>query len=320
MKAIVNDIAGPPSVFRLIDVADPVPRDDEILIDVRAISIEGGDLISRRLAPPGAFPNIVGYQAAGVVIACGAAVTGFAEGDRVATFNAAGSHATQRAVPHRLAWKLPDAMSFDIGSTVPVTFGTAHEALVTFGEVQPGEVVLIQGATGGVGIAAVQIAKARGATVIAIASSAENLRRLGELGADHGIDRTQSGIAEAARALTNGIGVDLVIDMAGGAGFADLMKATRYGGRLVTVGAASGSFASADLMALTVGGLTLKGLMFGKDMASDRGRAIVSDYLATVGRGDMNMPIHARYPLADAAAAHAAMEDGQLFGRVLLIP
>ena len=320
MKAVVNQSAGPPSVLRMIDVPDPEPGDDDILIAVRAISIEGGDLISRRLAAPGPFPNIIGYQAAGVVVACGASVTGFAPGDRVATFNAAGSHAELRAVPQRLAWKLPGDLSFELGATIPVTFGTAHEAVVTFGGVQPGETVLIQGAAGGVGVAAVQIAKARGATVIAISSSTDNLDRLRALGAEHGIDRGRQDIAEAARTLTNGLGVDLVIDMAGGAGFADLMKATRYGGRLVTVGAASGSFVGADLMTLAVNALTVRGFMFGKDMASDRGRAIVSDYLDIVARGAMTMPIHATYPLADAATAHASMETGHPFGRLLLFP
>lgn len=320
MKAVVNQSAGPPSVLRLIDVPDPVPGDDDILIAVQAISIEGGDLISRRLSPPGPFPNIVGYQAAGVVVACGAEVTDFAQGDRVATFNAAGSHAELRAVPQRLAWKLPADLPFELGATIPVTFGTAHEAVVTFGEVRPGETVLIQGAAGGVGVAATQIAKARGATVIAISSSADSLDRLRALGADRGIDRSRQDIAETVLALTHGKGVDLVIDMAGGTGFADLMKATRYGGRLVTVGAASGSFVGADLMTLAVNALTVRGFMFGKDMASDRGRAIVADYLDIVARGEMAMPIHATHPLADAVIAHAAMEADHPFGRILLIP
>lgn len=181
-----------------------------------------------------------------------------------------------------------------------------------------GETVLIQGAAGGVGVAAVQIAKALGARVLATSSSDANLARLAGLGVDLGINHASQYVSAGSRAFTDGLGVDLVIDMAGGAGFDGLLAATRYRGRLISVGAASGSFASVSLIGLALNGLTVKALMFGRDIGTDRGRQVVDDYLALVARGEMTMPIHATYGLAEAAAAHTAMETEHPFGRILM--
>lgn len=318
MLAIVNTKSGPPDVLELKDIPDPVPGVDEILIDVEAISIEGGDLISRRMTNPEPQPHVVGYQAAGVITQIGSAVSGFVPGDRVATFNFKGSHAQKRVVPANLAWKVPEDLPIDVASTVPVTFGTAHEAVVDLAKVSAGETVLIQGGAGGVGVAAIQIARSLGAKVIATSSSDDNLEALKSLGLDLGINYKHGPIDEAVMSATQGQGVDAVIDLVGGDAFASLMNATRHGGRIVTTGFASGKPASADLMTIMLRRLTLTGSMFGLYMTTDANRAMILDYLTRVAAGEFTMPIHARFSLKDAALAHVCAENEHPLGRVII--
>lgn len=320
MFAIVNARSGPPEVLEYREIADPVPGPGDILIDVHAISIEGGDLISRRMSNPEPQPHVIGYQAAGVVLAIGAEVQGFAAGDRAATFNFKGSHAQQRVVPANLAWRVPDGLPIDAASTVPVTFGTAHEAVVDLAKVSAGESVLVQGGAGGVGVAAIQIAKSLGAKVFATSSSDANLEALKPLGLDVGINYTRGPIDEAVMAATDGVGVDAVIDLVGGDAFASLMAATRPGGRVVTTGFASGKPASADLMTIMLRRLTVTGSMFGLYMTTDANRAMIADYLNRVAAGEFSMPIHARFALADAVQAHRCAENDHPLGRVILEP
>ena len=188
MKAAVIYENGSPDVFRYEDVADPECPDGCVVIDVEAISIEGGDLLARAGSPPPSVPHIVGYLAAGTVAEVGAGVEDRAVGDRVATLNMAGSHASKRAVPAMTTWPIPDGLDAAVAASVPVAVGTAQECLFTAGNLEAGQTVLIQAGAGGVGMAAIQLAKQAGATVLATASSDEKLERLKEFGLDHGIN------------------------------------------------------------------------------------------------------------------------------------
>lgn len=320
MLASVMTRNGPPEVLELREIPDPVPGDDQLLIEVHAISLEGGDLISRRMTNPEPQPCVIGYQAAGVVRQVGKAVSGFAVGDRVATFDFRGSHAQLRAVPANLAWRVPDGLAIYVAATIPVTFGTAHEAVVDLARLGKGESVLIQGGAGGVGVAAIQIARSLGARVLATSSSDANLAALERFGLDTGINYTRGPVEEAVLAATGGKGVDAVIDLAGGSAFGNLMAATREGGRLVTTGFASGTPATAELMTIMLKRLTVTGSMFGLYMASDANRTMIQDYLTRAAAGEFTMPIHARFPLAEAARAHACAENEHPLGRVILEP
>ena len=190
MKAAVYDQPGPPDVLRYTDVPDPEPGPGDVLVRVAAISIEGGDTLARgdTTAPAGAGPHIVGYQAAGTVIQVGSAVTRVAEGDTVVTVSFDGSHAELRAVPEAVCWKVPAGLAVDQAACIPIPFGTASDCLFEFGRLQPGETALIHAGASGVGIAAIQLAAAAGATVLATASSDAKLERLADLGLDHGIN------------------------------------------------------------------------------------------------------------------------------------
>src|SRR5436190_11131481 len=188
MRAAVIYENGGPDVLRYEDVPDPECPDGCVLIDVEAISIEGGDLLARAGSPPPSVPHIVGYLASGTIAEVGAGVSERAVGDRVVTLNMAGSHASRRAVPAISTWPIPEGLDAGPAACVPVAVGTAQECLFTAGNLQAGQTVLIQAGAGGVGMAAIQLAKQAGATVLATASSDEKLERLKPLGLDHGIN------------------------------------------------------------------------------------------------------------------------------------
>src|ERR1700730_7847966 len=215
MKAAVIYENGTPDVLRYEDVPDPECPDGHVLIDVEAISIEGGDLLARAGSPPRSVPHIVGYLAAGTVVEVGAGVGDRAAGDRVVTLNMAGSHASKRTVPAMSTWAIPDGLDAAPAAGVPVAFGTAQECLFTAGNLEPGQTALIHAGAGGVGMAAIQLAKRGGATVISTASSDEKLERLREFGLDHGINYASEKFVERTRELTDGRGADVILDSVG---------------------------------------------------------------------------------------------------------
>ena len=216
MKAAVYYETGNPDVFKYEDVADPKCHPKGILIQVEAVSIEGGDVLNRAGGAMTSTPHVVGYQAAGTIVEVGSEVTNRVVGQRVATSSADGSHAELRSVPARGSWLLPDALSSNEGACIPVTFGTADDCLFEFGHLKEGETVLIQGGAGGVGIAAIQLAKHAGATVIATASSQAKLDFLKELGADHCINYVEQDLLEEIGRYTDNKGVNLVVEPVGG--------------------------------------------------------------------------------------------------------
>src|SRR3954469_801336 len=197
MKAAVIHENGGADVLRYEDVPDPECPEGCVLIDVEAISIEGGDVLARAGSPPPSVPHIVGYLAAGAVAEVGAGVENRAPGDRVVTLNAAGSHASRRAVPAMSTWPIPDGLDAASAACIPVAYGTAHECLFTAGGLQAGRTALIQAGAGGVGMAAIQMAKQAGATVIATASSDDKLERLKAFGLDHGINYARESFVSA---------------------------------------------------------------------------------------------------------------------------
>src|SRR5690242_1847389 len=216
MKAAVIYENGGPEVLRYEDITDPECPEGCVSIDVEAISIEGGDLLARAGSPPPSAPHVVGYLAAGTVTEVGAGVEQPSVGDRVVTMNAAGSHGSKRVVPAMSAWPIPDAMDAAVAACVPIAFGTAQECLFTAGNLQSGQTALIHAGAGGVGMAAIQLAKQAGATVLATASSDEKLERLKEFGLDHGINYTVENFADRTRELTGGRGADMILDSVGG--------------------------------------------------------------------------------------------------------
>ena len=322
MKAAVYYETGPPDVFRYEDVADPAPGPGEILVDVEAVSIEGGDTLSRLQGELARTPHIVGYQAGGTVSRCGEGVDRFAVGDRVVTVGLDGSHAEQRVVPQSFAWKVPDALSTVEAACVPIAFGTAHDCLFEFGRLEEGQSALIHAGAGGVGIAAIQMARRAGARVLATASSDERLERLREFGLDHGINyRTDDFVAEARR-LTDGRGVDVIVDSVGGATLQGSLAALAYRGRCVSVGDAGRSAAEhLDVSGMRPNNQSLTGYFLGAELfLGTRAYGLIAQLLDEVARGELRVVVDRTFPLSEAAAAHAYIESRQAFGRVVLAP
>ncbi|RVQ66533.1 zinc-binding alcohol dehydrogenase family protein [Croceicoccus ponticola] len=320
MKAAWYSENGGPEVLQYGDLPDPEVGTDRVLVEVEWISIEGGDLLNRLVSPPRIVPFVPGYQAAGRVVATGSAVTRFKAGDRVIAFDWNGSHASLFAAPEKYCYPVPDDLDLRAASTIPVAFGTASDALFEFGRLQPGETVLIQGAAGGVGLAAVQLAAKAGATVIGTASSGERLEKLKAFGLDHGINYRQEDIAERCRELTADAGVDMVLDMAGGKGVSTLLKAMRYRGRYEVIGAATGDVPRFEFFELIRRSATVHAISFGGEMHTPRAHALIDSFSRRMARGDLVMPIERVFKLADAVEAHRFVAESHPFGRVLMQP
>jgi NADPH2:quinone reductase len=322
MKAAVYDETGGPDVLRYDKVPDPVVRPGGVVIEVGAVGVQGGDLLHRQSGDLPSAPHIVGYQAAGVVREVGEGVEGLAVGQPVVATMFAGSHAELVSVPEASVWPLPDGLSVRDAAGVPIEFATAHDCLFEFGGLQPGETVLIQAGAGGVGLAAVQLAKAAGATVMATASSDQRLQRLREYGLDHPINYRTGDVVGEVMAVTERRGVDLVVDPVGGRVLETSIAALAYRGRVSWVGRAGRDDDVPDVWPIAMKNGTLTGVFLGAEMMIQPGRThtLVADLLDRVASGELHVVIDRTYPLAEAADAHRYIESRQAFGRVLLIP
>ena len=322
MKAAVYDETGGPEVLRYAEVPDPVVRPGGVVIEVGAVGVQGGDLLHRQSGDIPSAPHIVGYQAAGVVREVGEGVDRLAVGQPVVATMFAGSHAELVSVPAASVWPLPDGLSVRDAAGVPVEFATAHDCLFEFGRLQPGETVLIQAGAGGVGLAAVQLAKAAGATVMATASSDQRLQRLREYGLDHPINYRTGDVVGEVMAVTERRGVDLVVDPVGGRVLETSIAALAYRGRISWVGRAGRDDDVPDVWPIALKNGTLTGVFLGAEMMIQPGRThtLVADLLDRVASGELHVVIDRTYPLAEAADAHRYIESRRAFGRVLLIP
>lgn len=320
MKAAVYYENGPPSVFKYEDVVDPACPDEGIVIQVEAVSIEGGDTLNRARGELTTIPHIVGYQAAGTVIEIGSKVTTLKPGQRVTTVNFNGSHAEKRAVFARTAWPVPEGMDIKTAAAIPVPFGTAHDCLFEFGRLKAGETVLVQAGAGAVGLASIQLAKRAGATVIATASSDEKLERLRDYGMDHGINyRTQDLVTEVKR-LTDNRGADVIVDPVGGSTLQKSILSLAYRGRVSTVGDAGREEVRLDTSTMRAGNQSLTGVFLGAEIFTDRVYNNIAKMIEDIAKGDLKVVLDKSFPLKDAAAAHEYIESRKAFGRVTLIP
>jgi NADPH2:quinone reductase len=323
MKAAVYYETGKPDVFKYEDVPDPKSGAMQVLIEVKVISIEGGDVGNRAGGDMAGKPHIVGYQCAGVVKEAGSSVTDRKVGDKVVAIMQYGSHAELVVANPLQTWLIPEGMDIQQAACIPIPFGTASDCLFEFGHLQAGETVLIQAGAGGVGLAAIQLAKKAGATVLSTASSDERLERLKEFGMDHGINyrSTPNWIPEAMR-LAGGRGVDLVVDSVGTT-LEGSIAAAGFHGRIVTVGnAGRAESRMIDVQTLSAMNKSLTGVFFGAEMIMrpDRARGLVEKMIGDVAKGELRVVIDRAYPLSEAAAAHAYIESRKAFGRVLLVP
>ena len=267
-----------------------------------------------------AVPHVVGYQCAGTIREVGEGVTDRHVGQRVVATNLWGSHAELTVVPAIITWPVPDGADMVSAACVPVAFGTADDCLFEFGHLQAGETVLIQAGAGGVGIAAIQLAKRAQATVIATASSEDRLVRLKDFGLDHGVDYSRDDWVDKVRAITDGRGVNLVVDSVGGRILQGSVACLAYRGRCVSVGSAGRDPQPLDVSGLGVNNQSLTGVFLGAEITTPRAQAMITRLIDDVAAGRLRVEIDRTFPLAEAAAAHVYVESRQAVGRVVLIP
>jgi len=322
MKAAVYYETGGPDVFSYEDVPDPRVRPGGVIIEVAAIGVQGGDLLHRQSGVMAQRPHIVGYQAAGIVREVGEDVTEFTTGDRVVATMGNGSHAELVSVPTRSVWAVPEGLTLEEAAAVPIEFGTADDCLFEFGHLQAGETVLIQAGAGGVGLAAIQLAKAAGARVIATASSDDRLQRLRTYGMDHGINSSSADLVGEVMRLTERSGADLVVDPVGGRALELSIAALAYRGRISWVGRAGRDEKPPEVWPIMQKNGSITGVFLGVEMAlrPERTHPMIERLLARVASGELRVAIDQTFKLADAADAHRYIESRRAFGRVLLIP
>lgn len=319
MRAVVYDAHGAPDVLRMERLPIPECHRKGIVLRVAFASVEGGDLLDRsgNFAPLENQPLIIGRQAAGTIVAVGSEAAPFAVGQRVVAVRPNGSHAEYFAAPARTSWLIPDGLSMEKAAALPVAFATAHDALHHYGRVQPGEDVCIQAGASGVGIAAIQLARRSGARrIIATGSSAERLGRLAPFGADYTINYSKEDFVAEILRITEGKGVDVLLDTIGGESLHGSLQSMARSGRLVAIGQASRAPLIVDLKALYAKGIVLSG--FKLDITNARIHAAVSGMLEAAARDELDVVVDRIFALEEAAAAHSYVESRKAFGRVLV--
>ena len=322
MKAAVYYQTGGPEVLRYEEVPDPQVRPGGLVVEVKAIGIQGGDTLHRSGGVMATTPHIVGYQAAGIVREAGEKVTAFKPGDPVVATMGFGSHAELVSIPEQAAWRVPEGLSLEEAAGVPVEFGTADDCLFEFGHLKAGETALIQAGASGVGIAAIQLAKRAGATVLATASQDEKLERLKEYGLDHGINYRTQDFVEKTMEHTGGRVVDLVVDSVGGKTLEGSIAALAYRGRISWVGQAGRDNTVPEIWPLMQKNGSITGVFLGAEMGVNRDRthSMIQTLLERCASGELKVVIDRIFPLSEAADAHRYVEGRQSFGRVIMKP
>lgn len=321
MKAAIYAQAGGPELFRYVDVACPTPGEGEVLIRVEAISVEGGDVVNRRDLTPESADEVPGYSAAGEIVEVGPGVTGFEIGQKVATFAWKGSHAEMRVAPAAQTFPIPDTLDLKVASTLMVGPGTANWAL-KLGRLKPGQTVLVLGATGGVGLAAVQLAKRRGARVIGSGTSQAAIDRVRDFGLDDGVvvATGRASAAEQTRELLGGNLVDVVIDIVGGDALVDALAVLRDGGVAVLIGIMGGRQTLIDAGDLLMHRKTVVGCLLGTEFDDPEAQRAITEVFDLAASGELVTPIDAVFPLSQTADAHARAEQRGRIGRVIITP
>jgi NADPH2:quinone reductase len=321
MRAIRIHEYGDADKLRLEDVAVPEPGDGEMRVRVEAAGVNFIDTYQRSGLYPVPLPATLGLEVAGSVTAVGSGVSGFKPGDPVATARAAGGYAEEALVPAGQAARIPSGVTSQQAAALMLQGMTAHYLACDTFPLKPGDSALVHAAAGGVGLLLVQIAKRRGARVLACAGTDEKAALAREAGADQAVVYTRDDFSAAARAFTGGRGVDVVYDAVGKDTFERSLKSLRPRGMLVSYGNASGPVpAFAPLLLSKHGSLYLTRPALGDYSAAAEFRSRTDDLFRWLAAGELKVRVGAVFPLSEAAAAHRALEGRRTTGKVLLLP
>jgi len=323
MRAIVVREFGGPERLELATVPAPRLEPGQVEIDVVATALNRADLLQRRglYPPPPGASEVLGLECAGLVRSTRGEAGPFRPGDRVMALLAGGGYAERVAVPHEQVMPIPQGLTFEQAAAVPEAFLTANEALFESGKLSTGESVLIHAAAGGVGSAAVQLARQVGAKVIACAGSASKLEWLRTLGADVVVNHREQDFEAVCRDQTDGRGVDVVLDFIGGSYAERHQRCLAEAGRWVVLGMLGGADARIDLGPVLRRRLRISGLVMRSRSVADKAE-IVSRFArrsaALFESGALAPQIDRVYPLSEVRAAHERMERNENLGKIVL--
>jgi NADPH:quinone reductase len=322
MRAVLcKEWAGPEKLV-VEDVPSPAIREGAVRIAVEAAGINFADLliISGQYQEKPAFPFTPGGEASGTVTEVGAGVSVMKPGDRVMALTGTGAYAEEVVVDASRVYKIPDKMDFISAAGFPVAYGTSHGSFAWRAHLKPGEWLLVFGAAGGVGLTAVEIGKAMGATVIACAGGPEKLAIAKEHGADHLIDYSREDIRERVKAITGGRGADVVYDPVGGDAFDASLRCIAWGGRIIIIGFASGRIPQAPANILLVKNIDVIGFYWGS--YQQRKPELVRDSFAQLLRwfeeGKLKPHVSQHFDLQDVAPAMELLRQRKSTGKVVL--
>lgn len=322
MKAVLCKAFGPPDSLVVEDVASPEPGEGEVVLTMKAASVNFPDVLiiqnKYQFKPP--LPFSPGSELAGVVKSVGKGVAGVKPGDRMMAFTTYGAFAEEVKVERARLVPIPEGMDFKAAAAFLLTYGTSDHALRDRAQLAAGETLLVLGAAGGVGVAAIEIGKALGATVIACASSAEKLAVCREHGADELIDYSKEDLRERIKAITAGRGVDVVYDPVGGAYTEAAFRSIAWRGRLLVVGFAAGEIPKLPLNLPLLKGASVVGVFWG-DLARREPKSL-AESIAQLGawyrEGKLKPHVSASFPLARTADALKMMAARQVKGKVVI--
>ena len=322
MKALLCVEHGLPEALVVQDIASPEPGPGQVRVRVHAVGVNFPDvLIIQNLyqfKPP--LPFSPGGEAAGVIDAVGEGVTGLRVGDRVIAMIGNGAMREQLIATPAQVIAMADDMPFDVAAGFTMTYGTSHHALKQRARLQPGETVLVLGAAGGVGLAAVELAKAMGARVIAAASTEEKLALTRQFGADETVDYSADGWRDAIKTLTGGKGVDVVYDPVGDKYAEPAFRSIGWNGRYLVVGFAGGNIPALPLNLPLIKGASIVGVFWGAftQAEPELHRANMAELLAMYAAGQLKPHISRHFSLDEGAAAIRWMMDRKATGKVIV--
>lgn len=323
MKALVCRAYGPVDSLAIGDLPDPVAAAGQVVVGVRACGVNFPDLLvvqgKYQFKPPPPFAP--GGEVAGVVESVGAGVTDVRPGDRVLAMSIWGGIAEKLAADASQVIRLPDGVDFVSASCVATAYGTTLHALRDRANLQAGETLLVLGAAGGVGLAAVQIGKKMGARVIAAASTAEKLETCKRHGADLLVNYATEDLKERVKAMTDGAGADVVYDPVGGPYTEAALRATAWEGRFLVVGFTAGDIPRVPTNLVLLKGCSLVGVFWGMALMRhrERLRAQIEEILGWVKDGSLRPVVHATFPLARALDALREVEQRRVQGKVVVL-
>lgn len=323
MRAVVCSELGPPSKLSVREVDDPEPAASQIVVDVEAAGLNFPDtlIIEGKYQFKPDLPFVPGGEASGVVSAVGEDVRHLSVGQRVIALSTHGALAEKWAVPATGVIPIPDALDFESAAGFGLTYGTSYHALVQRARIEEGETILVLGAAGGVGSAAIEIARHLGATVIAAASTAEKLRFASDLGAHHLIDYTTEDLRGRVIDISNGAGVDVVYDPVGGDLTEQAFRSLAWNGRHLVVGFAAGEIPNLPINLALLKGASLVGVFWGRSLREEPQRALQNfvELTELANAGAIRPRISQRFTLDEYETALAVFENRSVMGKAIVV-